>query len=308
MGRIAESVLEAVGRTPLVRVRDAGEGGAEVLAKWEGLNPGGSGKDRAALAMVEGAEARGELRPGGTIVEATSGGMGAALAMVAAAKKYGMVAVMPSTARLEGQEVLAAYGARVVLTPGGEGLAGAVAKAREIAAGEPGAWLAGQFENPDNAAGHYRTTAEEILEDCGGRLDAFVAGVGSGGTASGVGRRLKEAVAGVRVIAVEPETSAVLSGGNAGTHKMTGMGAGFVPGNFDWGVVDRIFPVRTEEAGEAALWLAREHGMLTGLAGGAAAYAALAMARWEGYEGKRIVVLVPDAGQRHLAGWPFGRD
>ena len=305
--RIAGSILECIGRTPLVRIRGTEEGGAEVLAKPEGMNPGGSSKDRAALSMVEAAEASGALRPGGTIVEPTSGNSGIGLAMVAAVKKYRLVLTMPATMSVERQQALAAYGAEVVLTPGTAGMAGAIARAKEIAEKEPGAWMPGQFDNPANPEAHYRTTAEEILKDCGGRVDAFVAGVGTGGTISGVGRRLKEAAPGVKVVAVEPEESAVLSGKNPGSHRLQGIGAGFVPSIFDWNVVDRIFTVGAEAAGRTTLWLAREHGILAGISSGAAAYAAMTMAQWEGYEGKRIVALFPDTGSRYLSGWPFRR-
>ena len=305
--RIAGNILECIGGTPLVRIRGTEEGGAEVLAKPEGMNPGGSSKDRAALSMVEAAEASGALRPGGTIVEPTSGNSGIGLAMMAAVKKYRLVLTMPASMSVERQQALAAYGAEVVLTPGTAGMAGAIARAKEIAEKESGAWMPGQFDNPANLEAHYRTTAEEILRDCGGRVDAFVAGVGTGGTVSGVGRRLKEAVEGVRIIAVEPEESAVLSGGNPGSHRLQGIGAGFVPSIFDWSVVDRIFTVGAESAGQTTLWLAREHGILAGISSGAAAYAAMTMAQWEAYEGKRIVVLLPDTGLRYLSGWPFGR-
>ena len=307
MGRIYDNVLGAVGRTPLIRLGRINRcGAAEVLVKFEAVNPGGSTKDRAALSMVEGAEARGELRPGGLIVEPTSGNTGIGLAMVAAVRGYRLTLTMPDTMSEERRRLLAAYGAKVVLTPGAEGMAGAIAKAEEIAAAEPGgAWIPRQFDNPDNALAHERTTAEEILEDTDGALDAFVAGVGTGGTLSGCGRRLKQACPNVRIVAVEPAESAVLSGGNAGPHKIQGIGAGFVPKVLDWSVVDRVCPVESWKAGEVAREAARQEGLLIGISGGAALAVALEMSCWPEMAGKRIVALLPDTGSRYLSGWPF---
>ncbi len=307
MGRIYDNVLGTVGRTPLIRLGRINRcGAAEVLVKFEAVNPGGSTKDRAALAMVEGAEARGELRPGGLIVEPTSGNTGIGLAMVAAVRGYRLTLTMPETMSIERRRLLAAYGAKVVLTPGADGMAGAIARAEEIAAAEPGgAWIPRQFDNPDNALAHERTTAEEILEDTGGRVDAFVAGVGTGGTLTGCGRRLKQACPGIRIVAVEPAESAVLSGGNAGPHKIQGIGAGFVPKVLDWSVVDRVCPVESWKAGEAACEAARQEGLLIGISGGAALAVALEMSCWPEMAGKRIVALLPDSGSRYLSGWPF---
>ena len=303
---ILDSILPSIGRTPLVRLNRINRAGAaEVLVKVEGANPGGSAKDRAILAMVEGAEARGDLRPGGLIVEPTSGNSGIALAMVAAVKGYRLTIAMPDSMSVERRAILAAYGAKLVLTPGAEGMAGAIARAEEIVAATPGAWMARQFDNPDNPRAHELTTAEEILAEVGTDLAALVAGVGTGGTLSGCGRRLKAAIPGLRVVAVEPEESAVLSGGNPGPHRIQGIGAGFVPKNLDWSVVDRVWPVSSQVAGETARELARQEGLFVGPSSGAAVAVALEMAHWPQMAGKRILAILPDSGNRYTSGWPF---
>ena len=304
MKKIANSVLELVGNTPMVELerlgRDAGAV-ARVVAKVELFNPAGSVKDRVALAMVEQAEADGALRPGATIVEPTSGNTGVGLALVCALKGYRLILTMPETMSVERRRLVAAYGAQVVLTPGIEGMKGAIARAQALREEIPGAVILQQFGNPANPARHYRTTAEEIWRDTGGGIDLFVAGVGTGGTVSGTGRRLKELNPAVRIAAVEPAASPVLSGGAPGAHKIQGIGAGFVPGNYDPSVVDLVVPVGDDEAIATARLLASREGLLVGISSGAAAYAALQLAKREEYRGKTIVVLLPDTGERYLS-------
>lgn len=304
MEKIAHSTLELIGRTPLVELsRLAREAGAvaRVVAKVESFNPAGSVKDRVALAMVEQAEARGEIRPGDTIIEPTSGNTGVGLALVSALKGYRLILTMPETMSIERRRLVAAYGAQVVLTPGAEGMKGAIDRALELREEIPGSVILQQFENPDNPQQHYRTTGDEIWRDTDGRVDLFVAGVGSGGTVSGTGRRLKELNPEVEIVAVEPASSPVLSGGAPGPHRIQGIGAGFVPGNYDAQVVDRVVPVSDEEAIGMARLLASHEGLLAGISSGAAARVALQLAKREEYRGKTIVVLLPDTGERYLS-------
>ncbi|WP_300256719.1 cysteine synthase A [uncultured Alistipes sp.] len=304
MEKIAHSTLELIGRTPLVELsRLAREAGAvaRVVAKVESFNPAGSVKDRVALAMVEQAEARGEIRPGDTIIEPTSGNTGVGLALVSALKGYRLILTMPETMSIERRRLVAAYGAQVVLTPGAEGMTGAIDRARELREEIPGSVILQQFENPDNPQQHYRTTGDEIWRDTDGRVDLFVAGVGTGGTVSGTGRRLKELNPDVEIVAVEPASSPVLSGGAPGPHRIQGIGAGFVPGNYDAQVVDRVVPVSDEEAIGMARLLASHEGLLAGISSGAAARVALQLAKREEYRGKTIVVLLPDTGERYLS-------
>lgn len=304
MKKIANSALDLVGNTPMVELSRLGrEAGAvaRVVAKVELFNPAGSVKDRIALAMVEEAEARGTIRPGATIIEPTSGNTGVGLALVSALKGYKLILTMPETMSVERQRLVAAYGAQVVLTPGAEGMKGAIARAEALLAEIPGSVMLQQFENPANPERHYRTTAEEIWRDTDGTADLFVAGVGTGGTVSGTGRRLKELNPGMEVVAVEPAASPVLSGGAPGPHRIQGIGAGFVPRSYDAAVVDRVIPVGDDEAIGTARLLAAHEGLLVGISSGAAAYAALQLAKREENRGKTIVVLLPDTGERYLS-------
>ena len=304
MKKIANSALDLVGNTPMVELSRLGrEAGAvaRVVAKVELFNPAGSVKDRIALAMVEEAEARGTIRPGATIIEPTSGNTGVGLALVSALKGYKLILTMPETMSVERQRLVAAYGAQVVLTPGAEGMKGAIARAEALLAEIPGSVMLQQFENPANPERHYRSTAEEIWRDTDGTADLVVAGVGTGGTVSGTGRRLKELNPGMEVVAVEPAASPVLSGGVPGPHRIQGIGAGFVPRNYDAAVVDRVIPVGDDEAIGTARLLAAHEGLLVGISSGAAAYAALQLAKREENRGKTIVVLLPDTGERYLS-------
>ncbi len=299
--KIAASVLELIGRTPMVRLnRLPRPGGARVVAKLESLNPGGSVKDRIALAMLEAAEGRGVLEPGSTIVEPTSGNTGIGLAMAAAVKGYRLILTMPDDMSVERQRLLARFGAELHLTPAIEGMTGAVHAAQELVREHPDYFMPQQFENPANPEAHRRTTALEILDAVGGRLDAFVAGVGTGGTITGVGEVLKEKVPGVRVIAVEPAKSPVLSGGKARPHAIQGIGASFVPGVLNRDVLDRIVQVRDEDALVWARRLAREEGLLVGVSAGAAAFAACLVAAELGPE-QLVVTVLPDTGERYLS-------
>ncbi len=304
MAKIYDSVLDLVGCTPLVRLGAISaiySLKAYMLAKVEYFNPAGSVKDRVALAMVQDAERRGIISPGATIIEPTSGNTGVGLALVAAVRGYRLILTMPETMSIERRKLLKARGAEIVLTPGAEGMAGAIAKADELHASIPGSVILGQFSNPANPLAHKAGTALEIWEDTGGAVDIFVAGVGTGGTITGVGRGLKSRKSSVWTVAVEPASSSVLSGGSAGAHKLQGIGAGFVPDNFDRSVVDEIIPVSNEEAFAAARELSAAEGLLVGITSGAALSAAIKVASREENAGKTIVVLLPDTGERYLS-------
>lgn len=306
MAKIAKNILERVGGTPLVELSDRlNKGGARVLVKVESFNPGGSVKDRIAVAMVEAAEEAGTLKPGATIIEPTSGNTGVGLALVSAVKGYHLILTMPETMSVERRKLAAAYGAEIVLTPGSEGMKGAIAKANELRDATPGAVILQQFENPANPARHNVTTGPEIWADTDGQVDAFVAGVGTGGTLSGAGRFLKAQKTDVKVFAVEPDTSPVLSQGKAGPHKIQGIGAGFVPRTLDTTVYDGVIPVSADDAGATARALAAQEGLLVGISSGAAAWAALELAKKPEWAGKTIVALLPDTGERYLSTWLF---
>jgi len=304
----AGSITELIGRTPLVRLNRISDGsGAEVLGKLESFNPGGSVKDRIGLAMIEAAERDGRIAPGRTtIIEPTSGNTGIALAMVAAARGYDMVLTMPDTMSIERRTILKAFGARLVLTPGADGMRGAVARALELAAEGDDAFVPQQFENPANPEVHRLTTAEEIWADTGGEVDAFVAGVGTGGTLTGVGEMLKERRPGALVVAVEPADSAVLSGGAPGPHKIQGIGAGFVPKVLDTEVYDEIVKVSADDAFATARDLARQEGVLVGISAGANVWAAGQVARRPELQGKVVVTVLCDTGERYLSTPLFG--
>ena len=311
MGKIYNSALELVGGTPLVRlsaVKNKYKLKADILAKVEYFNPAGSVKDRVALAMVLDAEKKGLLAPGATIIEPTSGNTGVGLAFVASIRGYHLILTMPETMSVERRNLLKARGAELVLTPGSAGMKGAIAKAEELRDSIPGSVILGQFDNPANPEAHYRTTGEEIWADTDGSVDIFVAGAGTAGTVSGVGRALKAHKPGVKIVAVEPATSAVLSGSPSGPHKIQGIGAGFVPANFDRSVVDEILPVSNEDAFAAARDLPALEGLLVGISSGAALSAAIALARRSENEGKTIVALLPDTGERYLSTELFAKD
>ena len=301
---IARNLIDLVGRTPLMELvaysRLHGLT-CPLVAKLEMFNPSGSVKARTALAMIEDAEARGLLRPGATLIEPTSGNTGIGLAMVATIKGYRLVLTMPETMSLERRNLLKALGAEIVLTPGVEGMAGSIAKAEALRDATPGAVILQQFDNPANAAVHERTTGEEVWADTDGQVDVFVAGVGTGGTVSGVARALKKHNAAVRVVAVEPASSPVLSGGTAGPHRLQGIGANFVPGNYDASVIDEVLPVADDDAFRAARELAATEGLLAGISSGAALHAACTLASRSDLQGKRIVVFLPDPGERYLS-------
>ena len=299
--RVAHTVEDLIGSTPLVDLSSLAGGSARVLGKLEAANPGGSAKDRVARTMVDDAERTGRLSPGGTIIEPTSGNTGVGLAMVAAARGYRLVLTMPDTMSVERRALAAAYGATIELTPGTEGMAGAVARAEELAAATPNSIIAGQFDNPANPRAHYETTGPEIWADTDGTVDVLVAGVGTGGTLCGSARYLKEKNPAVRAVAVEPAESRVLAGGAAGPHAIQGIGANFVPGNFDRSLVDEIMPVSSADA--LAIWrrLERELGLLVGISSGAAVCAALSLAARPECAGKTIVAVLPDTGERYLS-------
>lgn len=304
MKRIYRQLTDLVGNTPLVQLQNLPEEEqvkANIIAKLEYLNPGGSVKDRIALSMIEEAEQQGILKPGSIIVEPTSGNTGIGLAWIARAKGYRAILTMPETMSIERRNLLRARGAELVLTPGAQGMKGAIAKAQELAATLENAVLLQQFENPANPLKHYRTTAEEIWRDTEGQVDVFIAGVGTGGTITGVGRRLKERNPKIEIIAVEPDASAVLSGEQPGPHKIQGIGAGFIPGILDRGVIDRIIRVTDHDALLTGRRLSLREGLLTGISSGAAAFAAIQIGREAGYENKNIVVLLPDTGERYLS-------
>ena len=299
--KIAENVLELIGQTPLVRLRRIVPGGsAEVLAKLESLNPGGSVKDRICLSMIEDAENKGLLNENSVIVEPTSGNTGIGLAMVCAVKGYKLILTMPETMSLERRYILSRYGAEIILTSGVEGMAGAVKKAEEIVRETPHAFMPQQFNNPANPEVHRKTTAKEILNATEEQLDAFVAGVGTGGTVTGVGEILKKKNPKIKIIAVEPESSNVLSGGKAGPHRIQGIGAGFIPKVMNRHIPDRLITVSDEEAYETSKRLVKEEGLFVGISAGAACWAALLVAKELG-KGKRVVVIFPDTGERYFS-------
>lgn len=301
---IANKLTELVGGTPLLQLNAYSEKeglATPITAKVEYFNPGGSVKDRVALNMVERAEAEGLLQPGATIIEPTSGNTGVGLALVSAVKGYHLILTMPETMSIERRKLVAAYGAEVVLTPGAQGMKGAIAKAEELRDSIAGSIILQQFENPNNPAAHYANTAEELWRDTDGQIDVFVGGVGTGGTVSGVGKRLKELNPNVYIVAVEPETSAVLSGEPAGAHKIQGIGAGFVPKTFNRDVVDEIIKCPNDAAILTSRKLALNEGLLVGISSGASAYGASVIANRPEFKGKRIVALLPDTGERYLS-------
>ena len=294
--------LEAlIGNTPLVDLTALGTGSARILGKYEATNPGGSIKDRIARAMLDAAEAEGRLAPGGTVIEPTSGNTGVGLAMLAAARGYHMILVMPETMSVERRKLAAAYGAQIVLTPGAQGMKGAVQKADELAQATPGSIVAGQFVNPANPQAHYETTGPELWQATEGTVDVIVAGVGTGGTISGTARYLKEHKPSVRAVAVEPAESPVLSGGAPGAHRIQGIGAGFVPETYDAQVVDEVHPVASDQAIATKQRLAAEAGLLVGISAGAAVAAALDLDASGAYAGQTIVAILPDTGERYLS-------
>ena len=301
---VYENILQLIGKTPLVELRKyvAKRGAeAEIIAKVEFFNPGGSVKDRVALAMIEAAEKDGVLKPGGTIIEPTSGNTGVGLSLVGAYKGYRVILTMPDTMSIERRKLAAAYGTEIVLTSGAEGMKGAIRKAEELRDATPGAVILQQFENPANPAIHEATTGKEIWDETGGKVDIFVAGVGTGGTVSGTAAVLKGLNPAVEVVAVGPASSAVVSGRPSGAHKIQGIGAGFVPKNYDASLIDEILPVQNEDAFAAARAIAREEGIFVGISSGAALHAATQVALRPENKGKRIVVVLPDTGERYLS-------
>ncbi|MFV9568049.1 cysteine synthase A [Thermoanaerobacter mathranii] len=299
--KIYEDIAQLIGNTPMVKLnRIVPEDAAEVIVKLESFNPGGSVKDRIALNMIKKAEEEGRLKPGGTIVEATSGNTGIGLAMVSAVKGYRLILVMPDTMSIERRNLLLSYGAELVLTPGAEGMKGAIKKAQEILESNPDYIMLDQFKNPANPEIHELTTAKEILKDTNGIVDAFVAGVGTGGTISGVGKVLKQYNKDIKIFAVEPEESPVLSGGEPGPHKIQGIGAGFVPDTLNLDVIDEIIKVKERDAFEMSMKLAKQEGILCGISSGANVFAAIEVANRLG-KGKRVVTVLPDTGERYLS-------
>ena len=304
MAKIYTSVEQLIGHTPLLElthIEKEENRRAKILAKLEYLNPAGSVKDRVGKALIEDAEARGILRPGSVIIEPTSGNTGIGLAAVAAVRGYQMIIVMPDTMSVERQQIMKAYGAKIVLTPGQEGMAGSIRKAEELAKEIPGSFIPGQFTNPANAEAHRTSTGPEIWEDTDGEVDIFVAGVGTGGTITGTGEYLRSKNPQVRIVAVEPADSPLLSGGTAGPHKLQGIGANFIPEVLNQDIYDQVITVEDEAAFEAARILGKKEGVLTGISSGAALWAAIQLAKKEENEGKTIVVLLPDTGDRYLS-------
>lgn len=304
MTKIAKQLTELIGNTPLLELNNysAAKGlGTPVIAKVEFFNPGGSVKDRIALAMIEDAEQKGILKPGATIIEPTSGNTGVGLALISAVKGYHLILTMPETMSVERRNLVKAYGAEVRLTPGKDGMSGAIRAAEDLRASIPGAVILQQFENPANPASHYAATGPEIWRDTDGKVDIFVAGVGTGGTISGVAKYLKKRNPDISIVAVEPKTSPVLNGGQSGPHKIQGIGAGFVPNTYDAGVVDEVFDVDNDDAIRTGREVAQQEGLLVGISSGAALYAAIQVAKRPENKGKKIVVLLPDTGERYLS-------
>ena len=304
MTKIAKQLTELIGQTPLLELNKFSKShGIEtpIIAKVEFFNPGGSVKDRITLAMIEDAEKKGLLKPGATIIEPTSGNTGVGLALVAAVKGYKLVLTMPETMSIERRNLVKAYGAEVKLTSGAAGMAGAIKAAEELRDATPGSIILQQFENPANPQKHYDTTGVELWEQTGGDIDIFIAGVGTGGTVSGIGKRLKEKNPNIKIVAVEPKSSAVLNGGPSGPHKIQGIGAGFIPKTYNNEVVDEIFDVENDDAIRTGRQLAREEGLLVGISSGAAAFAASEIAKRPENKGKKIVALLPDTGERYLS-------
>ena len=299
--KVAKHVEALIGTTPLVDLSALVDGKATILGKYEATNPGGSVKDRIAKAILDAAEADGTLKPGGTVIEPTSGNTGVGLAMLSASRGYHMILVLPETMSIERRKLAASYGAEIVLTPGKDGMKGAIAKADELKAQTPGAIVAGQFVNPANPRAHYKTTGPEIWRDTEGTVDAVVAGVGTGGTISGTAKFLKEQKASVKGIAVEPAESAVLEGKPAGPHKIQGIGAGFIPKTYDASVVDEVVPIASQTAIDTKKKLSDDFGILVGISSGAAVAAAVELGNRPEYAGKTIVAIMPDTGERYLS-------
>ncbi len=300
------NILDRIGATPLVEIsRKLNKGGARVLAKVESFNPGGSAKDRVALEMVLSAERDGTISPGATIIEPTSGNTGVGLALVSAVRGYHLILVMPDTMSIERRRLAAAYGAEIVLTPGALGMQGSIDKANELRDSTPHSVILQQFENPANPLAHYKTTGPEIWKDTDGKIDAFVATVGTGGTITGTARFLREMKPDVKIVAVEPDTSAVLSGGKPGPHKLQGIGAGFIPKVLDTSLIDEVMTASAENSGAAARDAASKEGLLVGISSGSALWSALELSKRAEFAGKTIVVLLPDTGERYLSTWLF---
>lgn len=306
MKRTAKNITETIGSTPLIEISERlGAGHAKILAKLESFNPGGSAKDRIALSMIERAERDGILKPGATIIEPTSGNTGVGLALVSAVRGYRLILVMPETMSVERRKLAAAYGAEIILTPGSLGMKGSIEKAEALRETIPSAVILQQFENPANPKAHYETTGPEIWRDTDANVDILIATVGTGGTLTGTGKFLKEKNPDIKIIAVEPDSSAVLSGGQPGPHKLQGIGAGFIPATLDTSVIDEVITVSAENAGAAARAAASRDGLLVGISSGAALWAALEVSNRAQNEGKTIVVILSDTGERYLSTWLF---